>query len=170
VATYLTVTELGFALDSGDLLAAQHNDWYAETELGPIMLRYREARELMADPRLVQSGEHLLARQGIVAGPVYQWFVPIILHRNGDDHARLRSLMRKAFSPRALDVVRGFIRVTALAYTVLCGGAVDLHYASAWTWPILPTTDLNAMTIAVGLLVAGVITTVWRPRAAAAGQ
>jgi hypothetical protein len=60
--------------------------------------------------------------------------------------------------------------VTALAYTVLCGGAVDLHYASAWTWPILPTTDLNAMTIAVGLLVAGVITTVWRPRAAAAGQ
>jgi hypothetical protein len=59
--------------------------------------------------------------------------------------------------------------VAALAYTILCAGAVDLDYASAWTWPILPSTDLNALTIAIALLVAGTLTTVWLPKALPAG-
>lgn len=115
MVTSLSVTEVGFALDS--LLPAQQADWYAETELGPIVLRYREARELMSDPRLVQSGQGLLERQGLTDGPVYRWFVPIILHRNGPDHARLRSLMRRAFSPRVIELARGFIRTRADALT-----------------------------------------------------
>jgi hypothetical protein len=54
--------------------------------------------------------------------------------------------------------------VTALAYTILCAGAVDLDYASAWTWPILPSTDPNALTIAIALLAAGTLTTVRLPK------
>jgi cytochrome P450 len=119
----LNVTDAGFTLDS--VIAAQRAGWYAETELGPVVLRYREARDLMADTRLVQSGQHLLERQGVFDGPVYRWFVPIILHRNGADHARLRSLMRRAFSPRVIELARGFIRAKAEALTEDIAGGGD---------------------------------------------
>ncbi|GAB3900124.1 hypothetical protein GCM10029964_087030 [Kibdelosporangium lantanae] len=54
--------------------------------------------------------------------------------------------------------------VAPLAYTILCAGAVDLDHASAWTWPILPNTDLNALAIALTLLAAGTLTTVRLPK------
>jgi cytochrome P450 len=129
VVAQLTVTAADFTLDL--TLAARRAGWYADSELGPVVLGYRAARDLMTDPRLVQSGLGLLDRHGIVDGPVYRWFVPIILHRGGADHARLRSLARRAFSPRMVDAARGFIRATAdtLAEDMVTGGDFVARFA-----------------------------------------
>jgi cytochrome P450 len=50
---------------------------------------------------------------GIVDGPIYDWLVLMISNRRGDDHRRLRGLVNKAFTPRMIDDLRPFIRVTA---------------------------------------------------------
>jgi hypothetical protein len=36
-----------------------------------------------------------------------------------------------------------------LAYTVLCGGAIDLRDETVWTWPTLPAPDPTAAVLAV---------------------
>jgi hypothetical protein len=43
-----------------------------------------------------------------------------------------------------------------LAYTLLCGGAIDEQSSSEWTWPTLPAGDRNAALVAVALLVVGI--------------
>jgi hypothetical protein len=54
--------------------------------------------------------------------------------------------------------------ITPLAYAILCGGAIDLHETSAWTWPALPSTDSNAMSIALALLLTGAVARTVQPK------
>jgi hypothetical protein len=51
---------------------------------------------------------------------------------------------------------------TPLAYTVLCGGAIDLHDESVWTWPTLPAGDTTALVPALVLFGAGLTIAVIR--------
>ena len=54
-------------------------------------------------------------------------------------------------------ITGGHLAWTApLGYVVLCGGAMDLHEESLWTWPTLAANDHTATFIALVLLVAGV--------------
>ena len=50
---------------------------------------------------------------GVTEGPLYEQMRRNILHVNGADHARLRSLVNPALSPRAVEryrpVMRGFL-------------------------------------------------------------
>ena len=46
---------------------------------------------------------------------MYDWFVPMLLHRQGADHLRLRGLVQKAFTPRVINRMRPYIRDTAAA-------------------------------------------------------
>lgn len=69
--------------------------------LGPEVLGYELARGILRDPRFVfPPGMHMTAR-GIASGPLYDRVLGTILGMDGEEHRRLRSLVSKAFTPRA---------------------------------------------------------------------
>jgi cytochrome P450 len=69
--------------------------------LGPEVLGYELARGMLRDPRFVfPPGLHMTAR-GITSGPLYDRVLGTILGMDGDEHRRLRSLVSRAFTPRA---------------------------------------------------------------------
>ncbi|GAA1799176.1 cytochrome P450 [Planosporangium flavigriseum] len=109
-APFLDVTDPKFRFDSPAVAEARELSWYAKTPLGLLVLRYAEAQGVLRDLRFAPSGERYLALQGISEGPLYDWFVSIILHRTGDDHLRLRRLVTKAFTPRMMEGFRPFMR------------------------------------------------------------
>jgi hypothetical protein len=48
--------------------------------------------------------------------------------------------------------------ITPLAYVIYCGGPIDIHQVSLWSWPALPSSNNPATLIALLLLSAGLIT------------
>lgn len=114
---FLDIASPDFRFDSPTVAEARAANWCAETPMGLIVLRYAEMHQLLRDPRLAQSGEHYLKLMGIDDGPLYDWFVPMILHQRGADHLRLRRLVSKAFSPRVIEGLRPFMRDTATSLT-----------------------------------------------------
>jgi cytochrome P450 len=110
---FLDIVSPDFDFGSPEVARAQAESWYAETPLGILVLRYAEAEELIRDPRLINDGKHYLEMSGIFSGPIYDWFVPTLNNRYGDDHRRLRGLVSRAFTARAINNLRPVIRTTA---------------------------------------------------------
>jgi cytochrome P450 len=96
------------------MISAQARSWYAASPVGLLVLRYAEAKELLRDRRLNQNGKRYMEQTcGVFSGPAYDWFVPMIGNRVGEDHLRLRRLVSKTFTPRMIDDLRPFIRTQA---------------------------------------------------------
>ncbi|TDD17265.1 cytochrome P450 [Nonomuraea diastatica] len=112
-APFLNVLDPAFDFGSPEAAAAREHSWYAESPIGLLVLRYEEAHELLRDQRLKPNSEKYLEMNGISDGPIYNWFVPMIGNQNGDEHRRIRGLVNKAFTPRMINDLRGFIRVQA---------------------------------------------------------
>src|SRR5438874_2199950 len=74
---FLNVADPAFDFASPEVAAAREDNWYAQTPIGLIVLRYAEVQELLRDRRLRQSGERHLEMNGVTEGPVYDWFVPM---------------------------------------------------------------------------------------------
>lgn len=112
-APFLDIFQPGFSFE--DPLAAQIRDesWYARTPRGIVVLRHREASELLRDRRLVKGPERYMAWHGVTEGPLYDWWTTMLSSRAPADHARLRGLVNKAFTPRAVESLRRFMRATA---------------------------------------------------------
>jgi cytochrome P450 len=114
---FLNVVDPSFEFTSPDVMAAQAASWYAESPVGLLVLRYAEAQELLRDRRLEPNGKEYLERNGIVDGPIYDWFVSMIINRDEADHRRLRGLVTRAFTPRVISNLRPFVRATAQRLT-----------------------------------------------------
>jgi cytochrome P450 len=108
---FFDLFDLAFQPDAPEVLAAREACWYARTPLGYAVLRYDEVATLLRDRRLRQGGVESLAAQGITAGPLADWMRMVILNIEGEHHARLRHLVSKAFTPRAVDTLRPVMRV-----------------------------------------------------------
>lgn len=110
---FLNVVDPQFDFASPEVMTAQAESWYAETPIGLLVLRYAQAQELLRDRRLDHGGRQFMETNGVTSGPLYDWFVPMIVNQDGADHRRLRGLVNKAFTPRMIDSARPFIRATA---------------------------------------------------------
>ena len=110
---FLNIVDQDFRFDAPEVVEAQERSWYAESPVGLLVLRYAEARDLLRDPRFDHNGKRYLASVGVDSGPIYDWFVPMIVNHDGEDHRRLRGLVNKAFTPRMIDGLRPFIRAKA---------------------------------------------------------
>lgn len=110
---FLNVVDPEFDFCAPEVLAAQAASWYAESPIGLVVLRYVPARALLRDPRFDHNGRLFMERNGVVDGPVHDWFVPMIVNRDGADHRRLRGLVNRAFTPRVVENLRPFIRARA---------------------------------------------------------
>jgi cytochrome P450 len=81
--------------------AAQKQAPIALGPIGPEILSYELARTVLRDPRFgIPQGIHLSAH-GITSGPLWDRVTRSILNMEGEEHRRLRSLVSKAFTPRA---------------------------------------------------------------------
>lgn len=84
--------------------AAAH--WYADGPFGPVVLRHADVDARLRDPRLRPLGLDLMLLQGVDDGPLHDWWSRIMFSATGDDHVRLRRLVGRAFTPRAVDALR----------------------------------------------------------------
>ncbi|SEF98804.1 hypothetical protein SAMN05444920_1011184 [Nonomuraea solani] len=108
--SFLDVLDPDFDFDTPEVYAAQAENWYADSPIGLLVLRYEEASELLRDRRMDHGGKRYMETHGIFDGPVYDWFVPMIVNHEGEVHRRLRGLMNKAFTARRIAGLRPFVR------------------------------------------------------------
>lgn len=134
---FFDLYDLAFQPDAPEVLAAREACWYARTPLGYAVLRYDEVAALLRDRRLRQGGVESLAAQGITAGPLADWMRMAILNIEGEQHARLRHLVSKAFTPRAVDALRPVMRavVHELIDSFVARGECEFMTAFADPYP-----------------------------------
>lgn len=84
-----------------DLRLAQSQSPIAIGPMGPEILSYELAREMLRDNRFRMPPGITLAAQGITSGPLYDKLMSSLLGLEGPPHVRLRKLVSKAFTPRA---------------------------------------------------------------------
>ena len=80
---------------------------------GPEVLRYVEVHTVLRDPRFVNPPGLGLDAQGITSGPLWDRATASILAIDGDAHTRLRRMVAKAFSPRAITRLETLVTQTA---------------------------------------------------------
>jgi cytochrome P450 len=129
---FLDVLDEAFDFTAPEVLAAQDAGWYADSPLGPLVLRHAQAQELLRDRRLDHGGDDYLQRSGITTGPIHDWWVPMIVNRDGADHRRLRGLVGRSFTPRTVDRLRPFMRTTAVALADEMAGAGETEFVGAF--------------------------------------
>ena len=129
---FLNVVDPAFDFTAPEVLAAQEAGWYADSPLGPLVLRHAETQELLRDRRLDHGGDSYLRGNGITAGPIHDWWVPMIVNRDGADHRRLRGLVGRAFTPRTVDQLRPFIRAATEALADELAGAGEAEFVDAF--------------------------------------
>lgn len=107
---FLDLLDPRFRVDSPAVHAAAERNWYAETALGPAVLRYADCVALLRDRRLRQVGMDHFAMQGVTEGPLAEMWREVILNVEGEHHHRLRRLVNPAFAPRRVEALRPRMR------------------------------------------------------------
>ncbi len=137
-----------------------------------MLLTYEAVDEALRDPRLSTFAlDSLLAGNGVVDGPLYDWCHRIMLGMNPPGHTRLRGLVSRAFTPNRVEAVRARTRekARALIYRHRDDGRMDWVHDVAHELPIwvvcelvgVPTADRDRFkqwTIDVGLVFTNVLT------------
>jgi cytochrome P450 len=98
-----------------------------------VVLRHADVDALGRDPRLVGVGLGNFDLMGIRDGPLRDWYGELMFTNEGTVHRRLRALVQKAFTPRAVQAIRvTAAEMAAEAYEpVRERGSGDLVSASA---------------------------------------
>ena len=80
---------------------------------GWTVLRYAELDALLRDPRIESQGPEMFAAQGLEDGPFRRFLGRMLFTQNGPDHARLRALVGRAFTPSTAARMRPRVREIA---------------------------------------------------------
>ncbi|MFC5186893.1 cytochrome P450 [Actinomadura harenae] len=110
---HLDLFESGFSFTSPQVKAAQQANWYADSPIGPIALRYNDVSALLHDPRFRLGGQGYMDLHNIDNGVLHDWWMSTLMSLEGAPHQRLRRLMGKAFTPARVEDVRAFTAATA---------------------------------------------------------
>ncbi|MDC8804074.1 cytochrome P450 [Halomonas pacifica] len=98
-APYLDVADPGFSIRSQAVEQAREQSWYARTPYGIAVLRYDEVNTLVRDRRLRQ-GSYAWPSHNNAHGSFSDWWMRMLLSKEGADHSRLRRLANPAFAPK----------------------------------------------------------------------
>ena len=130
-----------FTLDRQAALAAferaRDQHWLARTPLGYAVTHLQDVTAILRDRRF-HSAISLLPKMAGVEGPVAERQQRSILATEGDEHTRLRRLASPAFTPRATDKLRPFMRrvVNELVDPVAPTGRCELVEDICQPYPI----------------------------------
>jgi cytochrome P450 len=95
------------------MAALRAHGWLAEGPYGYIVLDRESGEFFLRSRAAIFPGMKIAEIFGVTDGPLYEEMQRNILHINGPDHTRLRSLVNPALSPRAVEryrpVMRGFL-------------------------------------------------------------
>jgi cytochrome P450 len=119
-------------------------------------LRYDDCLAALTDPNLAAMGSRYFRMQGWESGPFIEWIDTNVVMMNPPDHTRLRKLVSRAFTPRAVADMRS---VAARIAGGLCddveraGGQVEFVHDWARVLPLrvicemigIPTVDVAQM-------------------------
>ena len=118
--------------------AAQQVAPIALGPVGPEVISYELARTVLGDPRFgIPPGIHLTAH-GVTSGELWDRVVRSILCMEGAEHRRLRSLVSRAFTPRATARMDETIHavINELADAVVAQGSCEFVEEIARPYPI----------------------------------
>jgi cytochrome P450 len=128
--------------------------WLAEGPFGYVVLDRESAEFFLRTRAATFPGMKIAEIFGVTEGPLYEQMKRNILHVNGPDHGRLRSLVNPALSPRAVEryrpALRGFLRelwVRATARTAPGEGTgtVRCEFVEAFAKPYPSQVIANVM-------------------------
>jgi len=89
------------------MLAAASRGATAVDDAGVLhVLRYHDIEKLLHEPRLHGVGLSIFDAMGITDGPLRDWYGALMFTNDGPIHDRLRRLVSKTFTPRAVDRLR----------------------------------------------------------------
>src|SRR5215218_8727758 len=92
------------------LREVSRESWIARNALGYIILSYDDVVAMLRDKRWHSATSRILELSGITDPQYVNRRRTSILGAEGEEHTRLRRLVGKAFSPRAADRLRPFMR------------------------------------------------------------
>jgi cytochrome P450 len=105
---------------------------------GPEILRYELAHTALRDQRMAPPPGLGLEAQGITSGPLWDRVSATLLSVDGEDHARLRRLVSKAFTPRAVARLDDTITdiITQLTDPLMAAGRSEVVADIARPYPV----------------------------------
>src|SRR5215813_15207761 len=109
--------------------------WLASMPLGFVVLDREGGEFFLRSRSFTFPGLKIAEIFGIDEGPLAEEIRRNILHINGADHSRLRGLVNPAFTPRAVERWRPFMRETLADLFARTNGRADAVEALAKPYP-----------------------------------
>lgn len=124
--------------DPDDLREIAKTAWIARNIFGYSILHYEDVVAMLRDKRWHSATSKILEMSGITDPEALAKRRTSILSAEGDEHTRLRRLVGPAFSPRAADRLRPFMRrvVDGLVDEVAAAGRADIAVDLCEPYPI----------------------------------
>ena len=108
---------VGFDMDIADVMGDElHTVLRDAAAAGPVavnsmvggvyVLRHRDVERLAHDPRLAGIGLAIFDLMGVAEGPLRDWYGGLMFTNEGEAHHRLRALVSRAFTPKAVNALR----------------------------------------------------------------
>jgi pimeloyl-[acyl-carrier protein] synthase len=115
-----------------------------------LLTRYADVHAALRDPRfscMSERWEHyqkFFLRGGSVSSPLGEMYSKWMLQRDPPDHTRLRALVNKAFTSRAVEAMRPRIQraIDDLLDRVVKSGSIDVMADVAFPLPILVISEM----------------------------
>jgi cytochrome P450 len=125
-------------LASATLRSAAAQSWIAKNPFGFTILHYDDVVAMLRDKRWHSAASKVMELGGITDPKYLERQRTSILSAEGDEHTRLRRLVGKAFSPRAADRLRPFMRevIDGLVDGVAPAGRSDFAVDICEPYPI----------------------------------
>ena len=141
---------------------ARRTHWLARSELGYHALTYSSTQALLRDKRLRFGAELGLPAEGAAREALLARSQRNLLNLRGADHTRLRRLVTKAFTPRAVERLRPHVRrqIDGLLDPVCQQGRCEFVHDVTEPYPIMvicevlgtPTEDWKRFSVWVEIL------------------
>jgi cytochrome P450 len=97
----------------GNVDRARAESWLVRTPLGVLVVAREQVHKLLSDPRLQSALMQIMRLQGVNEGRLYDLVASALLSIDGPDHARIRGLVSRTFTPRAVEPYRPSMRALA---------------------------------------------------------
>ncbi|MDQ1396668.1 MAG: hypothetical protein QOG64_1927, partial [Acidimicrobiaceae bacterium] len=110
-APFIDTLAPDFRNDSAAMLdEVRRQSWLVRTPMGGMVIDRQHVQLLLSDRRLRSSLVEFIEMQGVTDGLLHDRMCATLLAIEGADHTRVRTLVRKAFVPAAVDRHRPLMR------------------------------------------------------------